>query len=249
MSHIPQMHPCRAVAQIFFIFSILYLVLAAPIVVQEIHGARKDKMVVAEDAAIKLALDRTMSPRSPPGSEPSPPHSPPSGDPFSWSDWNLPDFPSWYTWELDSQPPGPELSHDSASLPHLSPSSIELPSNLGELAPEIPPSPRPQALDYVDWLFGPVAPVQVMPPPPHPPASLYNSESPTSSESSEITEMTLPERLQEFASSPERPPPPPPLPAGSASPASPQHAGSSSELPEVSLPEWLQKFEKLGFRE
>jgi hypothetical protein len=43
------MHRYRIVAQISLILSILNLVLAAPIVVQEIHEARGDEMVVAED--------------------------------------------------------------------------------------------------------------------------------------------------------------------------------------------------------
>jgi hypothetical protein len=43
------MHRYRIVAQISLILSILNLVLAAPIVVQEIHEARADEVVVAED--------------------------------------------------------------------------------------------------------------------------------------------------------------------------------------------------------
>jgi len=75
MSHIPQMHRYRIVAQIFLILSILtlVLVLAAPIVVQEIHEARggDDETVVAEDVAalpkkspeLEAASDGSTSPQ------------------------------------------------------------------------------------------------------------------------------------------------------------------------------------------
>ena len=71
-THILQMHRHRIVAQISLILSILNLVLAAPVVVQKIHEARGDEMVIAEGVAampkkwreLKVASYRSTSPRS-----------------------------------------------------------------------------------------------------------------------------------------------------------------------------------------
>jgi hypothetical protein len=89
------MHRYRIVAQISLILSILNLVLAAPIAVQEIHEARGNKMVVAEDVAAKpnkrLDSDSTSDRWTPPPSSPEmPPHTSGSGP----SELPLPEPPS-----------------------------------------------------------------------------------------------------------------------------------------------------------
>ena len=70
------MHRQRIIAQIYLILSILNLVLATPIVVQEIHEARGNEMVVAEDVpAMPKKSDGSMSLLSFPDSMTSPQHS------------------------------------------------------------------------------------------------------------------------------------------------------------------------------
>jgi hypothetical protein len=67
------MHRYRIIAQISLMLSVLNLVLAAPVVVREIHGTHGNEMVVAEDVAampkrwheLDVASDRSTSPRSP----------------------------------------------------------------------------------------------------------------------------------------------------------------------------------------
>jgi hypothetical protein len=144
------MHRYRIVSQISFIFSIPDLVLSAPRIVQGIHGARGDEMIVAEDVAVMskkrreldAAPDRSMSPRSSPNAVSSPPHlssldgSTSSGYPAPHlsSDESI----SGYSWML-VRPSRPSLSpHPPASLyesasPHLSwPSVIATYMGLGD---------------------------------------------------------------------------------------------------------------------
>jgi hypothetical protein len=157
------MHPYKIVAQISLIFSILNLVLTAPIVVQEIPEARGDEMVVAEDVPalskksdeLEAASDmyRPTSPPPPPDAMASPQHSSLSGgstssgypDPHLSSDESV----SGYSWSL-ARPPRlspnlPAPSHESESAPpHASssgPSEIPVPGLLHHgLAPPNPPS-------------------------------------------------------------------------------------------------------------
>jgi hypothetical protein len=154
------MHWYRIVAQISLVFSILNLVLAAPIVVQEIHEARGDEMVVAEGLAdmqkkwreLDAASDRSTSPRSSPDAMASPQHpssSTSSGYPSPYLSSDSSD--SGYSWLLDRPPRlSPDLPvslHESAS-PHPSSSGssqIALLEWLQEFAPEIPPSPHPSS--------------------------------------------------------------------------------------------------------
>ncbi|KAF8493260.1 hypothetical protein F5888DRAFT_1725438 [Russula emetica] len=178
------MHRYRILAQISHILSILNLVLAAPIVVQGIHEARADEMVVAEDVVampkkwreLEAASDRSVSPRSILDAIASPQHSSSSDGstssgypaPYLSSDSSV----SGYSWLLDRPPRlSPDLSaslHESAS-PH--------PSSSG--SPEPPPW----------WL-------QRLESPHHHPSSAGSSEIP------------LLEWLPEFA--PEEIPPSPP---------------------------------------
>jgi hypothetical protein len=79
------MYRYRIVTQISLIISILNLVLVAPIVVQGIHEARGDKMVVGEDVAasgmpkkwreLEAASARSTDPPSSPDAMASPQHS------------------------------------------------------------------------------------------------------------------------------------------------------------------------------
>ena len=154
------MHRYRIVAQISLILPILNLVLAAPIVVQEIHEARGGE--VAENVAatptewrnseLDAASDRLTSPHSSPDAMASPQHSSSlegstsSGypSPYLSSDLSV----SGYSWLLDRPPRlslniPPSLLHGSAS-PHRSSSAlseIQLPEWVQELAWEMPLSP------------------------------------------------------------------------------------------------------------
>ena len=149
------MHRYRIVSQISFILSILNLVLAAPIVVQGTHEARRDKMVVAADVPKKWrkleAVD--LSPRVIPDATASTgaiasPDAMASSEHGSLSEASISeslDYPSppvsshssdsgsHYLWLLDAQNEPPDLRpqlHDLAS-PHLSSTGLEMP----------PPSP------------------------------------------------------------------------------------------------------------
>jgi hypothetical protein len=83
------MHRYRIVAQISLILSILNLVLATPIVVQDIHEARGDEMVAADDmtmpkdSELEATLDRLTSPHPSPDAMASPQHSSLSDRPTS----------------------------------------------------------------------------------------------------------------------------------------------------------------------
>jgi hypothetical protein len=143
------MHRHRIIAQISLILSILNLVLAAPIVVQEIHEARGDEMVVAEDVAampkkwreLEAASDRSTSPRATqPGQEvqevqdamTSPQH---SADGSVSSGYSAPylssgSSDSGYSWLLERPPrlspnrPPPLHDSDSTSV-HPNPGSAD----------------------------------------------------------------------------------------------------------------------------
>ena len=151
------MHRNRIVAQISVIHSILNPVLSAPIVLQGIHEAHGDEMVVAEDVAampkkwreLDAASDKSMSPRSFPDALASPQHSS-SSDGLASSGYPAPYLSSdssvsGYSWLLD-RPPRLDLHlpaslHESTS-PHPSSSGsseIALPAVVQGLAPEIPP--------------------------------------------------------------------------------------------------------------
>jgi len=144
------MHRNRILAQISLIIFLLNIVLAAPIVVQEIHEARNDELVVAEDATVmsqkwrKLeaaSSDRLTAPRSyPPDAQDavaSPQHSS-SSDGSTSSGYPAPHLSSdesvsGYSWMLDRpprlSPHGPAPPHDWAS-PHASSSGSSQFSNL-----------------------------------------------------------------------------------------------------------------------
>ena len=188
------MHRCRTVAQISLILSVLNLVLAAPILVQEIHEARRDEMVVAEDVAAvpkwsrMEAPDPDLSPDASPhamafperaspseasmssGYYPSPPLSPGS-----------PDSGSRYLWLLDRpqllglQPPA--SLHESASThpSSLGPPEIPLPELQGLALEDIPSSPGSPPSRW-QGLIDP-API----PHPHPPVPVPHTSSSGSS--------------------------------------------------------------------
>ncbi|KAI0276233.1 hypothetical protein BGY98DRAFT_715927 [Russula aff. rugulosa BPL654] len=157
------MHRYRIVTQISLIFSILNLVLAAPIVVQEKHEARGDEMVVAEDVPVAvMPKKRSKLEEAPEGSTSLPPSSLDAmaspqhsslSDGSTSSGYPTPHLSSassvsGYSWLLDRLP-RPSLSPNlpaslyESTFPH-SPSSseIQLPEGLQELAPEMPPSPH-----------------------------------------------------------------------------------------------------------
>jgi hypothetical protein len=127
------MHPYKIVAQISLILSILNLILAAPIVVQEIHYSRGDETVVAEDVPalpkksdeLEAASDRPTSPPPSPDAMASPQHSSLS-DGSTSSGYPVPHLSSdssdsGYSWLL-ARPPRlspnlPAPSHESESAP------------------------------------------------------------------------------------------------------------------------------------
>jgi hypothetical protein len=141
------MHRHRILAQILLILSILNLVLAAPVVVKEMHEARADDMVVADVAAmpkksgeLEVASDKSTSvagtsPPPSPDAMPSTQHSSLSDELMSSghpsAHLSSTTSISGYSWMLDRlprlSPNHPGLSHGSAS-PH--------PPNLG--SPEVP---------------------------------------------------------------------------------------------------------------
>jgi hypothetical protein len=130
------MHRYRIiVAQISLILPILNLVLAAPIVAQEIYKARGDEMVVAE----------ATSPHSSPDAMASPQHSS-SSDGSTSSGYPSPYLSSvssvsGYSWLLDRPSRlSPNRPASASPRPSSSVSSeIALPEWLQGLAPEIPP--------------------------------------------------------------------------------------------------------------
>jgi hypothetical protein len=87
-------HKCtnRIIAQVSLILSILNLILAVPIVVQEKHEARDDKMVIADDA--EAPSDSSTSPQSSPLQESASPHPSSSGS-FQIA------LPAWYCHALE----------------------------------------------------------------------------------------------------------------------------------------------------
>src|ERR1700679_4273707 len=147
------MHRYRMVAQISLILSILSLALATPIVVQEIHEARNDEIVAADDVPampeksdeLGAASDRPTSPAPSPDAMASPQHSSLSDGSMS-SGYPVPHLSSdssdsGYSWLLDRpprqslSPHPPASSHESAS-PHPSnpgPSGVSTPAWLEEL--------------------------------------------------------------------------------------------------------------------
>jgi hypothetical protein len=158
------MHPCKIVAQISLILSILNLILAAPIVVQEIHYSRGDETVVAEDVPalskksdeLEAASDTPTSPPPFPGAMASPQHSPLS-DGSTSSGYPVPHLSSdssdsGYSWLLDRPPrlsPNlPASLHESA--PHassLGSPEIPLPALLHGLG-----TPHPSEISTPEWL-------------------------------------------------------------------------------------------------
>jgi hypothetical protein len=151
------MHRYRIVAQISLILSILNLVLATPIVVQEIHEARVDEIVAADDVPampeksdeLGAASDRPTSPAPSPDAIASPQHSSLSDGSMS-SGYPVPHLSSdssdsGYSWLLDRPPrlnlsPHPPASSDGSASPHPSspgPSGISTPAWLQELERQI----------------------------------------------------------------------------------------------------------------
>ena len=140
------MHRYRTIAQISLILSILNLALAAPIVAQEIHGARmtSDTEIVAPDVVampknsgkLKAVLDMPTPPPSFPDEMPPPRHSSLSGElgssghysPHLSSDGSV----SGYSWLLERPP---RLSLD---IPESSQSASLHPSSSG---PSVIPNP------------------------------------------------------------------------------------------------------------
>jgi hypothetical protein len=221
------MHPYKIVAQISLIFSILNLVLTAPIVVQEIPEARGDEMVVAEDVPalskksdeLEAASDTPTSPPPFPGAMASPQHSPLS-DGSTSSGYPVPHLlsdssDSGYSWLLDRPP-------------RLSPN---LPASLHELASPRPSSSGLSEIQLPEWMQG-LAPE--MPPYSHLPEWLHESSASIHPSSPGSSEIALPEWLQGLA--PEMPPSPH-LPALLQGFPSPHASSSGSETP---LPEWWQ---------
>jgi hypothetical protein len=146
------MHQYWIVAQISLILPILNLVLAAPTVVQEIHGLRGDEMAVAEEAA----SDRSTSgsPHSSPDAIASP-HSPLSVAPTS-PDYPSPDLSlgspdvSSYLWMLDRQP-RPSLQGFVPETPLSPPLPLLLQGlispSISSSSETLPQSPQPTELD------------------------------------------------------------------------------------------------------
>jgi hypothetical protein len=152
------MHRYRTVAQISLTLFIINLVLAAPIVVQEIHEARGDEIVVAEGVSVaamakkwrelEAASVRSTSPRSPLDAMASAQHSS-SSDGSTSPGYPAPHLSSdsshsGYSWLLERPPrlrPNlPASLHESASPRPSSSGPPEIPLVQG-LAPEVPPSP------------------------------------------------------------------------------------------------------------
>ena len=121
-SHIPQMHLDRTVAQISLIFSILNLVLAAPIAAREGYEAPRDSVVAMPKWGKLEVVD--LSPRTIPGG------TTPSTDPTDQSYW----------WWLDGQGQG-EPSLPGPQPPLAASTHDSIPSS--GPPPEVPPPPPP----------------------------------------------------------------------------------------------------------
>ena len=195
------MHRYRTITQILFVLSTLNLVLAAPIVVQKIHEARRDEMVVAKDAAAMSKKWRRMeaanpSPDASPGSMASSGHASPSEASISSSYYypspplspGTPDSGSHYLFLLDRPQHasmGPQLPaslHESASAHPSSPGppEIPLPELQGFTPEDIPSSPGSPPTRWQ----GLIDPVPL--PHPHSPVPVPAPAHPSSSESSVI---------------------------------------------------------------
>ncbi|KAF8487744.1 hypothetical protein F5888DRAFT_121335 [Russula emetica] len=130
----------RIVAQIYLILPILNLVLAVPIVVQEIYKARGNEMVVAEATSPHSSPDAMVSPQRSSLSDGSTSSGYPS--PYLSSDSS----DSGYSWLLD-RPPRLSPDRPASASPRPSTSSsvsseialLALPEWMQGLAPEIPP--------------------------------------------------------------------------------------------------------------
>jgi hypothetical protein len=156
------MHRYKIVARISLILFILNLVLATPIVVHEIHKARGDEVVAAEDVPampeksdeLGAASGRPTSPPPSPDAIASPQHSSLS-DGSTSSGYPVPHLSSdssvsGYSWLLNRPPRlslhPPASLHESASPPPSSPGSSEIPlpalrqgsSSLSSMSSEIP---------------------------------------------------------------------------------------------------------------
>jgi len=140
------MHPYRILAQISLILSIFNLVLAAPIVAQEIHGAPADETVVAEDP--EAPSDRPTSPQPSPA---SPQHSSSSDESgyHATPDRSPDSIGSDDSWWLEAPPRSPVLpSPASLHEPH--------PSNPGS-SESLPP-----------WYYHALEPALIRPSSPQP---------------------------------------------------------------------------------
>ena len=188
------MHRYRIVAQISLILSVLNLVLAAPILVQEIHEARRDEMVVAEDVAAvpkwsrMEAPDPDLSPDASPHAMASPERASPSEASMSSGYYpspplspGSPDSGSRYLWLLDRpqllglQPPASLHESASAHPSSLGPPEIPLPELQGLALEDIPSSPGSPPSRW-QGLIDP-API----PHPHPPVPVPHTSSSGSS--------------------------------------------------------------------
>ena len=186
------MHRCRTVAQISLILSVLNLVLAAPILVQEIHEARRDEMIVAEDVAAVPKWSRMEAPDLSPEASPHAMASPERGSPSEASmssgyypspplSPGSPDSGSRYLWLLDRpqllglQPPASLHESASAHPSSLGPPEIPLPELQGLALEDIPSSPGSPPSRW-QGLIDP-API----PHPHPPVPVPHTSSSGSS--------------------------------------------------------------------
>jgi hypothetical protein len=167
------MHRYRIIAQISLILFILNLVLATPIVVREMHEARGDDTVVAEDVP---AMPKRSDDLGAPSDQPTSP--PPSPDAMEAPS----DRPT-------SPPPPPDVM---ASPQHSSLSDGSTSS--GYPAPHLSSA---SSVSGYSWLLD--RPPRLSP---HPPASLHGSTppSPLSSGSSEIPHPTLLQGLSSLSS-------------------------------------------------
>jgi hypothetical protein len=248
------MHRYRIVAQISLILSILNLVLAAPIAVQETHEAPGgDETVVAEGMASDLSTP--PSPFLTPDTMASPHYSSSSSflpDGSTSSGYSSPYLSQGksvsgdaYTWMLERPPRlnlNPPASLYESISPHpQNPGSLEIPipESYHEMAPVPPsvpawlqgvPSPHPSDSGSLDtgipeWYYEMAGEI---PPSSHPPSSLHESASPPSSVSSEIA---LPDWYYEMA---------PEIPPSSHPPSSLHESASppSSVSSEIAPPDW-----------
>ncbi|KAF8494139.1 hypothetical protein F5888DRAFT_1848287 [Russula emetica] len=254
-SHIPNMHRYRIVAQISLILSILNLVLAAPVAVQEIHEARGDETVVAEDLVAmtkelgesEAASDKSSSPPPSPDELASPQHSLLS-DGSASSGYPVPHLSSdesvsGYSWLLDRPPrlsPNlPGSSHEPAS-PHPSSSGslASHPSSSGSLASHL----SSLVLSHVstpEWLRELLARLEESSPSPQHSGSLWaattDSYSPperfTPSSSHHTTSLSLTDSVSVSPLHPDGPMNTPYTSASSATPSSHHDAASDGLAP------------------